>query len=264
MDRTYWHKQTPDKPLYPDLLWSRPEHQRQAGKLLIVGGNAHGFAAPAEAYAAAEAAGVGLTRVLLPHHVKRLLTRGFIEAEFLSSTPSGSFSRQALAELLEHTQWADAVLLAGDFGHNSETAVLLEKFVQKYQGLLVLSQDAVDYFTSANQTILNRPGTLLALEFSQLQKLAKQARFPQAFTSDMDLLRLIHTLHEFTTQYPACIMVNHLNNAVVALSGQVSTSKLPNEATTPISNAAAAAAWWLQNPTQSFKALTTSLIKSKP
>ncbi|HMH31073.1 MAG TPA: hypothetical protein VK534_01200, partial [Methylomirabilota bacterium] len=72
MDRTFWHKQTPTEPLFPDLLWSRPEGQAQKGKLLVVGGNAHGFAAPATAYAESQSAGVGLTRVLLPHHVKRL------------------------------------------------------------------------------------------------------------------------------------------------------------------------------------------------
>ena len=53
MDRTYWHKQTVEKPLFPDILWSRPQNKRQAGKLLIVGGHAESFAAVGEAYAAA-------------------------------------------------------------------------------------------------------------------------------------------------------------------------------------------------------------------
>ncbi|MGC1176527.1 MAG: hypothetical protein WA843_00490, partial [Candidatus Saccharimonadales bacterium] len=71
MDHTYWHKQTAARPLFPDLLWSRPEHKAHAGKLLIVGGNAHGFAAPAEAYSQSQRAGVGVARALLPQPVKK-------------------------------------------------------------------------------------------------------------------------------------------------------------------------------------------------
>jgi hypothetical protein len=80
MAQPYWLKQTADAPLFPDLLWSRPENKRLAGKLGIIGGNVHGFAAPAQAQAAAEAAGAGLTRVVLPQHVKSLLPRGVLTA----------------------------------------------------------------------------------------------------------------------------------------------------------------------------------------
>ena len=41
---TYWHKQTADAPLYPDMEWSMPELRDQAGKLGIIGGNKLGFA----------------------------------------------------------------------------------------------------------------------------------------------------------------------------------------------------------------------------
>ena len=41
----YWHKQTAENPLYEDVLWARPENKHGAGKLLVVGGNLHGFAA---------------------------------------------------------------------------------------------------------------------------------------------------------------------------------------------------------------------------
>src|SRR3954462_7666379 len=113
MDRTYWHKQTPDKPLFPDLLWSRPENKRQAGKLLIVGGNTHGFAAAGEAYAEAIKAGIGTARVLLPDGLQKTVGRVFEAGEYAPSTPSGSFGRQALAELLSLSRWADGTLLAG-------------------------------------------------------------------------------------------------------------------------------------------------------
>src|SRR5471030_2483183 len=107
MENTNWLRQIPDKPLFPDLLWSRPENKRQAGKLLIVGGNVDGFAAPAAAFSAATKAGIGTSRVLLPDSTRKVLGKSFAEAEFCPSTPSGSFSRQALAQLLENAEWAD-------------------------------------------------------------------------------------------------------------------------------------------------------------
>jgi hypothetical protein len=258
MDRTWWHKQTVDKPLFSDLLWSRPENKQQAGKLLIIGGNAHGFAAPAAAYGAAEQAGAGTVRVLLPDSLTKTVGRAFPAGEYAPSTPSGSFSQQALSELLAASQWADAVLLAGDFGHNSETAILLEKFVQKFSGRLVLSQDAIDYFTSGTVNIVSRSDTLLVTEFAQLQKLARAARFPQAFTSDMGLLRLIEQLHDFTQQHAVSVITEHLDNTVVAVKGQVSTTKLDTSETVAL--AAHAAVWWLQNPSKPFESITTSSL----
>lgn len=260
MDRTYWHKQTTKEPLFPDLLWSRPENRAQAGKLLIVGGNAHGFAAAGEAYSAAVASGIGAARVLLPDSLQKTVGKVFAAGEYAPSTPSGSFSQKALAELLALAEWADGVLLAGDLGRNSETAILLEKFIDKYDRQLTLTQDAADYFTKAPQAVVNRPNTLLVISFAQLQKIATVAKFPQAFTFDMDFLRIIDLLHEFTEQHQAAIIVKHLATIFVAVNGQISTTKLdPDLEIWRVKTAAAAATWWLQNPTKSFESLTTSL-----
>src|SRR6476660_954324 len=99
MENTNWLKQAPDKPLFPDLLWSRPENKRQAGKLLVVGGNGQGFASPAAAYGAAIAAGIGAAKVILPDSLEKTLGKSFPEAIFAPSTPSGSFARLALGTL---------------------------------------------------------------------------------------------------------------------------------------------------------------------
>ena len=260
MDRTYWHRQTKDKPLFPDLLWSRPENKRHAGKLLIAGGNLHGFAAPAEALTAAEKAGIGTARVLLPLAVQKLLPKGFMEMEFAASTPAGSFSRQALAELLDASQWSDGVLLAGNFGRNSETAVLLEQFIEKYDGQLTVTKDAIDYWMGKPAPLLQRPDTLLVTSFSQLQKLATAAYFPVAFTSDMGLLKLVDLLHEFSEQYQASFAIRYESNYVAAVRGEVSTTPAAEKGAWCVKTAAAGAVWWLQNPGKPFEALSSALV----
>ena len=265
MDRTYWHRQTVEQPLFPDLLWSRPENKKQAGKLLIVGGNVHGFAAAGEAYSEAVKAGIGTARVLLPDSLQKTVGKVFEAGEYAPSTPSGSFGRQALAELLAMGQWADAVLLAGDLGRNSETAVLLEQFINKYSGQLTLTKDAADYFTKAPEGLLGREETLLVLSFAQLQKVAANARFTKAFTFDMDFLHLVEALHEFTQKHQANLIVKHLETIFVASGEQVSTTKLAEDLEIwRVRTAAHAAVWWLQNPTKPFEALTTSLVQAAP
>jgi len=260
MDRTFWHKQTNDSPLFPDLLWSRPENRAHAGKLLIIGGNAHGFAAPAEAYAAAGKAGIGSARVVLPQRVRQLVGDVLPGVEYAMSNPSGGFSQLALGDLLQQAQWADGVLLAGDFGRNSETAILLEKFLDKFSGQITITKDAADYFTSAPAALLARADTTLVISFAQLQKLATGAHFTHAFTFDMDLLRLVDGLHEFTQMHHVNIITKHLDTFLVAASGQVSTTKITQELKIwRVQTAASAAVWWLQNPAKPFEALTTSL-----
>jgi ADP-dependent NAD(P)H-hydrate dehydratase / NAD(P)H-hydrate epimerase len=258
MVHTFWQKQT-DKPLFPELLWSRPENKRQAGKLLIIGGNLHAFVAPAEAFAEAEKAGIGTSRVLLPDAAKKLVGPVLEHIEYAPSTPSGSFSQKALAEFLEAAQWSDAVLLAGDLGRNSETAILLEKFCQKYSSQLTLTKDAVDYAVNTPGIVLNRPNTLLVLSFAQLQKLAIKARFKTAFTFDMDLIRLTEALHEFTETYPIHLIVQQTSQIYCASQGKIISTPVEENTVWRVKTAAHAAVWWLQNPGKHLEAFSVAL-----
>lgn len=257
----YWHKQTKDKPLFPALQWSRPENRRHAGKLLIIGGNGYEFKAPANAYGDALEAGIGTAKVLLPDSMHKVVRDIFPEAEFAPSTPSGSFARSSLAQALDLAEWADGILLAGDLGHNSETAIFLESLTAKYTGPVVIARDAVEYCLNAPTGCLTRSDTVAVITIAQLQKLAVAARFTAAFTLDMDLIQLVATLHDFTETYPLHIITKQLDTLVVASGGQVSTTKLAAPLDTwRTSVGASAATWLIQNPDTHFEALTTSVL----
>ncbi len=259
----YWQKQEQDKPLFPDLLWSRPEHRAQAGKLLVIGGNAYGFAAPAEAYADAGNAGIGEARVLLPDALKHTVGKVLEAGDFAPSTPSGSFSQKALTEFLAHSGWADSVLLAGDLGRNSETSILLEKFAEHYRGQLIITKDAADYFTAASQAIVRRPETVLVVSFAQLQRLVMNAKFSRPLTFDMGLPRLVEALHDFTAQHQLLIVLKYLEYIVVGANGQISTTKLAQDVEFwRVKTATHCNVWWLQNPSRPFEALTTGVYDS--
>ena len=257
----YWHRQQADTPLFPDMLWSRPENRLHAGRLLIIGGNGYEFQAPANAYGDAMDAGIGDAKVLLPDSMRKTVEAVFPEAEFAPTTPSGSFARNSLAPILDMAEWSDAILLAGDIGRNSETAIVLESLLEKYSGQLTLAKDSANYILDAPAASLARPNTLLVITTAQLQRLASGAKYPHAVTSDMDLLRFVDWLHEFTTMYGILVITKHLDNIVVAAGGQVSSTAFPpSRQAWRVRTAAHAATWWLQNPKKPFEALTTSLI----
>ena len=259
MSNTYFYKQG-DKPLFEDLVWSRPENRRHAGKLLIIGGNLHGFSAAALAYQEAVKAGIGTGKILLPDALRR--TVGYIleNGEYAPSTPSGSFSKKALATMLDSAQWADAILLAGDLGRNSETATTVEAFCAKTNLPLVETKDAVDYFYSAPQSLFNRPSTTLVVSLSQLQKLASKAKLEHAVTFAMNQQQLVDWLHDFTKEHLANIVVYHDEQIFVAVNGKVSATKVGEQKSWRVRTAAHSAVWLLQNPQKPFEALTTAVL----
>jgi NAD(P)H-hydrate repair Nnr-like enzyme with NAD(P)H-hydrate dehydratase domain len=249
-----WLKQTKDTPLFPDVLWSRPENKRHAGKLLIIGGHQQSFSAVSEAYSAAQQAGIGTVRVVLPDKLEKTLRYMFPEAEFAASNQIGSFSRQALGALLDLAEWADAILLAGNFGRNSETAVLLEGFIEKYTGELALAGDSLDYFLTQSSKLVNRADTLIIGSLNQVQKLAA----PHLVQQNADLAKVIEQISSWSTDTPAAIITIHSNKAIVAYQQQISTT--PFKLSTPSTNlAACATVWWLQQPGKPFEALTSAV-----
>jgi NAD(P)H-hydrate repair Nnr-like enzyme with NAD(P)H-hydrate dehydratase domain len=251
MENTSWLRQTKDNPAFADVLWSRPENKRYAGKLMIAGGHTQSFSAPSRAFAAASKAGAGTVRILLPNSLQKTLGRGFPEAEFAASTPIGSFSRKALELFLDLAGWSDGVLLAGDFGKNSETAVLLDDFATEYGGILTLYGDSLDYFVSDSKMLINRPDTIITATFSQLQKLASPYT---ALRQTADLATVVNLLSDWSSSINLEIITEHSGQVIVCCNGRVST--------TPVSFsqdiAAYASVWRLQQPDKPFEALTTA------
>ncbi|PJE65004.1 hypothetical protein COU91_03965 [Candidatus Saccharibacteria bacterium CG10_big_fil_rev_8_21_14_0_10_47_8] len=263
METTGWLKQT-NKPVFEDLLWSRPQNRRRAGKLLIVGGHAHAFVAPAAASAAATKAGIGTTRVLLPNSLEKLtkphfsyFQGGTLQVEFGVSTPNGSFGRQALDQLLESASWADGVLLAGDLGHNSETAILLDNFIRKFTGQITCAGDALDYFLEASSPILERENSLIIAEFSQLQKLAKLNKPELTLKNSMNLYELVQALNVWTEVIKVSVITFHQDHILVSYNARTSTTAVVDANIGRLS--AFAAVWWLQQPDKPFEALTSAI-----
>jgi NAD(P)H-hydrate repair Nnr-like enzyme with NAD(P)H-hydrate dehydratase domain len=261
MDFSYWKKQQPETPLFPDIEWSKPEQRSLAGKLGIIGGNKLGFAGVAEAYSVATSAGVGQVRVLLPDVLKKTIPAVITDTMFAPANPSGGMSSDATAAMTTLGSWADGILLIGDAGRSSETAILYEQFIQEYKGPLTITRDAVDLVKNNAQALVDRQKTLLIVSFAQLQKLFQSVYYPKVLTFSMQLTNLIEALHKFTITYPVSIAVLHRETFIVAHDGAVITTPWGNPMIIWRGNTAAkAATYWLWNQSKPLESVATSII----
>lgn len=261
MDFSYWKKQSPDTPLYPDLEWSKPEQRSLAGRLGIVGGNKLGFAGVAESYDIASKAGVGHIRVLLPDVLRSTIPKTITDTLYAPTNPSGSLTREAITDMNAIGSWAQSILLIGDAGRSSETAILYEDFVRDYTGQLVVTRDAIDLLKNSSEALLDRPNTLIVASFAQLQKLFQSVYYPKVLTFSMQLTSLVEALHKFTITYPVTIAVLHKDHFIIAHDGNVITQEWQNAmAIWRGSVAARAAAYWLWSPTKPLEAIATSIV----
>jgi len=261
MEHPYWHRQNLGVPLYPDIDWSKPEQRSQSGRLGIIGGNKLGFAGVGEGYGIAVAAGVGEVRILLPDVLRKTIPSTITDAVFGATNPSGSLARDALVQMKTMGQWATGILLIGDAGRNSETAIVYEDFIQTYAGPLTMTRDAIDLVKHSSQVIVERPNTLLVLSFAQLQKLFQLVYYPKVLTFSMQLTSLIEALHKFTITYPVAITVLFKEQVVVAVGGDVTSTPWENPmAIWRGSVAAKAAVYWMWTPKKTLESVTSSLL----
>lgn len=260
MNNKYWLRQN-DKPLFPDLEWSKPEQRAKAGKLGIIGGNKLGFASVAESYQTALTTGAGEVKILLPDALKKAVPKSITDAVFAASNQSGSLSGESYEQLRSLGDWAEGILLIGDAGRNSETAIVYEKFLEKYTGQLTITRDAIDLLKSNPIALVERPDTSLIMSFAQLQKLFQTTYYPIVLTFSMQLSNLVEALHKFTITYPVTITVFHQDNILVARDGTVMTMPWTDPMLIWRGDVATkAASYWLWSPKKSLEAISTSLI----
>lgn len=258
---SFWQTQSSTKPLFPDIEWSKPEQKSQAGRLAIIGGNKLGFIAVNDAYAFADKLGVGQVRAILPEALKKAVPPTVTDAVFIASNTSGGFSREASPEILASANWADVCLLIGDMGRNSETAMVCEDLMTKYDGPLVITRDAVELFRPIADRLVARDKTTLVLSFAQLQKLFQTVYYPKILSFSMQLMQLVDALHKFTVTYPVTIVTFHQNQLVVAHNGRVVSQQFDQ----PMAiwrglTATKAACYLLWSPSKPLEAVATSFV----
>lgn len=246
-----WPIQSSNQPLYPNIVWSRPENKNGSGKLLIIGGNSTSFSNVAKEFSDAEKAGVGICHVLVPASLSKI-TKDIPFIEYAPANPSGSFSRKALAEILGVLKITDGLLIAGDLGKNSETSLLLEDLLAKFSGPVFISSNALASFASIS-FILNREKTVLFVDKKQLRDIFIEAKSTFAITSELPKAKLAEALIHFSSSHQSTLVVQDFNNVWVAHSRKIIESEKSGV------SAAKTAVWTIQQPEKWLEVITTSL-----
>lgn len=260
---SFWQKQPSTKPLFPDIAWNKPEQRSRAGKLAIIGGNKLGFMAVSDAYSTATHLGAGQVRAILPDALKKAIPASITDAHFIPTNTSGGFSRDAIPDLIAAAEWANVVLMVGDMGRNSETAMACEQLLEKYTGHVVITRDTLELIRPLAQRVVERENTTLVLSFAQTQKLFQAVYYPRILSFSMQLMQYADALHKFTITYPVTLVTFHQDQLIVAHTGDV----ISQEFTEPMAiwrglTAARASTYLLWNQTQPLEAIATSFIDS--
>lgn len=253
-----WQKQTKDKPLFEDLLWSRPENKRHAGKLLIIGGQAGEFQNISSAYSFAQEAGAGHLRMLLPESLRKI-TEHIQGVEFAPANKGGGFGKTALAQFFDLSQWADHILLAGDFGKNSETTVILDGFLLKNSKTTTISQNALDSIGISFNQLVRMPLTLVT-DRNTFQKIGKAIGTHVPITSLTTYENMGEIIQNISSKSKANFVIMDEEHIWVAVNGKlVSTRSKPVDINALSSYCAV---WQMQNPAKPLEALATACFQS--
>lgn len=228
MQHDYWLRRTGQQKLFPELEWEKPERRDQRGKLAVIGGTKLGFASVAGAYTEANEAGAGQVRAVVPDALKSVINDSMEDIIFTASNTSGAFSKDAENDINAAAEWADMLLLIGDTGRNSETAVTFEQMLTKTDTPCVITRDAVDLLKASPELLLGRENTALVVSFSQLQKLLRAVYFPRNIIFSMHLSQFVEVLHKVTLSYPALIATYHSEQLIISFEGRVATIPLAN------------------------------------
>ncbi len=152
------------------------------------------------------------------------------------------------------------MLLAGNFGRNSETSSLIETYLAKTSSLVTITQDAVDCVYGFADKLLERPNTTLILSFAQAQKLFSATKSQTPLVFDMPLAQVVEALTDFTAKYQITIVTRQNSIIFISSGGRVVTTEAAKEKVWRVLAATKSAVWWLQNPTKPLEAISTSLI----
>lgn len=258
MEKSTLQKQTRNAPLFPDLLWARPERKEQAGKLLIIGGSTHGFADAVKSYEYALVAGIGEVKVMLPKGVEKLI--GSIpDTLYVSQVENGSFAHGALQEIQSYLPWADGLLLPGELTNNAETTLLIEDILRVASVPLIITGDTIETVTKTlNEPLPTKP--VVITTFRQLQRLAYTHSGKQPLLSSSSLDQQVAIMQALTNKLGLGALVRLDQEQILVTSSDQASLTISSKSL--IEFATHAAVLTAQLPGKLYEAVTTAAILS--
>lgn len=246
-----------DKPLFPDLLWSRPTLRSRGGRLLIVGGHKHEFSLVQAIYQVAEASGIGEVQAALPDTLQRLVGGGDF-GHFLPATVAGSLGRAALGELIHLAHDYDGIIIGANLTNNSETGIMIESLISQSEQPVVITEETINTLKFNPDLITGNPKALAVTTMNGLFALANHHHMPLAIKPNSGLMGKLEIIQQLV-DISECSYVIFDHEVIVAAGGEMSVTQLPvGLSEQPGVMIGLASTFWLQQRSRPFEALTTA------
>ena len=247
-----------ETPLFPKILYNRPITRTGAGRLLIAGGHTGELSQPTALFELAMAAGAGECTVALPDAVVKLLG-GAPSTTFVASSPSGSLGREALGRLLELSEDVDAVAVGVSLSNNSETAILLERFLGEVVRPVIAFGEAMSLMLANPAPLIDKPNNLLILTMPEVFKLADRLGVAIQIRPGGGLFNKLEIVMAVAEQIAATLLV-YGTETIIATAGEtpIVTPVDYRLSQYPIVYYALGSVFWLQNRARRRDGLATA------
>src|SRR3990167_1877444 len=212
---------------FEEILWSRPENNRQASTLIILGGSKDHFAITSRYYMSlANTKGVKLSLVL-PDYLAKLVGKKDPNIIFVNSSKSGGYYvRQSLPEIAGIIDGADACLISGEMGNSSETQQFLENLLDDCKVQIILNESALSCFAENYLLkLLSKDNVTLCIDNLALGKLCRCIKFEKAFTTSLGLAQKLQYFEIFTKKYSCALVTSDTGTIWCAKNGKVFYTK---------------------------------------
>lgn len=243
------------EPLFPDVLWNRPVNKKAAKKLLIIGGHSKQFKNTQAAYLAAQKAGIGEVKIVMPDVLKKIVGP-LDDALFVPSTQSGSIAKEAIDEVKIFADDSDGVLLVGELSQNTDTISFLESVLSDIDKPIALTSEILSSMLFNPNGLIAGDNRLVVTSTQGLVKLMEALDLPFQLQADQNLLNkvaLLKQLYDLTHTNLALLGAELL----IASEDKVSLSLVSHS---EVVVATYLTVFWLQT-TKAFEALTTAAFE---
>ena len=252
----YWTEQIVNQPLFEDIIWNKPDNKLHSGQVALIGGHANMFNSMSSAYNGVIQAGIGSATLVIPDSLRKIIGSYDLPVVYAPSNPSGSFGLSAFQILVDQARLNEAAFLVGDMSKNSETAILLEKFINQNSTLTFLSNDVLNSLLILPATSLNNENIIIEVSGPTLQKMLINIRFPMAYLSKMPLNKFAELLHSITLEYNFSLVASHFDQTFVAKKGIVYSQKTSLSGNNIFEKIVV---WIIQQPSKTLESAISSL-----
>ncbi|MEK7070608.1 MAG: hypothetical protein AAB914_00635 [Patescibacteria group bacterium] len=214
---------------FEEIIWSRPENNRQASQLVILGGSKDHFAITSKIYMAMSGTkGIKLS-LLLPNYLSKLVGNKDSNIIFIDShKPGGYFFKDSVNEVANIINDADLCLVAGEMGKSNETQQFIENVMEHSSSQIVITQSAVECFAENYlPKLLAKGNVTLCIDGLTMSKLGKSIKFEKAFISSLGFAQKIEYLELLTKKYSCSVVISDENTIWMGKTGNVFYSKSP-------------------------------------